>query len=253
MTETQIYFGFAAAWSLCAVIVFAVLLFIPAPYGRFARPGWGPTMGHTLGWIIMEAPSALLMAAFFAFGNRQANLPALVFLFLWQCHYVHRAFVYPFTRRDTKKSMTLVTVLLGVVFNAGNAYLNGRALFYLMPAREAAWLTSPAFIIGLGLFVAGFVANRKADARLRALRKEGGGGYAIPRGGLFERVSAANYFGELVEWVGWAVLTWSLGGLVFAWWTAANLIPRARTIHRWYLDTFPDYPKRRKAIVPFLF
>ncbi|MGL5956334.1 MAG: 3-oxo-5-alpha-steroid 4-dehydrogenase, partial [Brevinema sp.] len=38
----------------------------------------------------------------------------------------------------------------------------------------------------------------------------------------------------------------------FFLWTVANLLPRALTSHRWYLDHFPDYPKDRKALIPFL-
>jgi len=30
----------------------------------------------------------------------------------------------------------------------------------------------------------------------------------------------------MVEWTGWAIATWSLAGASFAFWTAANLIPR---------------------------
>ena len=42
-------------------------------------------------------------------------------------------------------------------------------------------------------------------------------------------------------------------GLAFAAWTMANLVPRARAHHRWYRERFPDYPARRKALVPGLF
>jgi 3-oxo-5-alpha-steroid 4-dehydrogenase 1 len=34
--------------------------------------------------------------------------------------------------------------------------------------------------------------------------------------------------------------------------TMANLVPRALATHAWYQKTFPNYPKERKAIFPFL-
>ena len=253
MTELLFYHGFSLAWSVLALTIFIILFFVNAPYGRFVRPGWGPTVGRTLGWVLMEAPSAVLMATFFVTGNRLNNLPALMFLLIWEIHYIHRAFIYPFQLRGREKRMTLVTVMMGIIFNAGTTYLNGRALFFLLPSREVSWLWDPRFVLGLLVFAAGFAINKRADARLRRLRNPAQDGYTIPRGGLFEYVSAANYFGELVEWVGWAVLTWSVGGGIFALWTAANLIPRARAAHHWYLDTFSEYPKRRKAVIPFLY
>ena len=76
--------------------------------------------------------------------------------------------------------------------------------------------------------------------------------YKIPRGGPYRLVSCPNYLGEMVEWGGWALLTWSMPGLAFAAWTAANLLPRAMTHHRWYQDKFPDYPRERRAVIPFL-
>jgi len=69
---------------------------------------------------------------------------------------------------------------------------------------------------------------------------------------MYRYVSCPNYLGEILEWAAWAVLTWSLVGLVFAIWTGANLIPRALAHHKWYQEKFPDYPKDRKAIIPFL-
>ena len=57
---------------------------------------------------------------------------------------------------------------------------------------------------------------------------------------------------ELIEWTGWAVASWSAGGLAFAVYTAANLGPRAWSTHRWYRRSFPDYPVERKALIPSL-
>ena len=73
------------------------------------------------------------------------------------------------------------------------------------------------------------------------------------RGGAFELVSCPNYLGEILEWCGWALATWSWPGLAFALYTIANLAPRAVTHHRWYRETFPDYPPKRRALVPYLF
>jgi steroid 5-alpha reductase family enzyme len=74
--------------------------------------------------------------------------------------------------------------------------------------------------------------------------------YRLPDEGLFRWISCPNYFGEIVEWTGWAVATWSLAGLSFALWTVANLAPRAWANHQWYLRHMPEYPRERKALVP---
>lgn len=66
-------------------------------------------------------------------------------------------------------------------------------------------------------------------------------------------MSCANYFGELVEWTGYAIMTQSPAAVLFALWTAANLVPRARTHHRWYLQNLKGYPTNRRAILPFLY
>ncbi|HDP80029.1 MAG TPA: DUF1295 domain-containing protein, partial [Spirochaetes bacterium] len=95
--------------------------------------------------------------------------------------------------------------------------------------------------------------NMHADHVLKNLRSPGETGYRIPAGGLYRFVSCPNYFGEILEWTGWALATWSLPGLAFALFTMANLVPRARAHHRWYHETFPDYPAERKRVIPFLY
>ena len=94
--------------------------------------------------------------------------------------------------------------------------------------------------------------NNQSDHILINLRKPGETGYKIPKGGFFKYVSAPNLFGEMLEWMGFAILCWNLPALGFAVWTAANLIPRAISHHRWYLEKFENYPKERKAVIPFL-
>lgn len=252
MSHLASFDQFLLIWVAVAAVFFVSLFIIDAPYGRHARAGWGPQIPSTLGWVIMEAVSPIAMFVYFLKGDREANVPALVFLGLWELHYINRAFIFPFRRRGGAKPMPLVVALLAVGFNFGNTWVNGRWLFALGPVRDTSWFLDPRFIVGVALFLAGFWMNLDADAVLRNLRKPGETGYKIPHGGLYRFISAPNYFCEMIEWCGFALATWSLPGLTFAAWTIANLLPRAIANHRWYREKFPDYPPERRAVIPFL-
>ena len=66
-------------------------------------------------------------------------------------------------------------------------------------------------------------------------------------------MSNHSYFTELISFTGFAIATWSLGALFVLAVSAANLIPRAFQVHRWYLEKFPDdYPRDRKVLIPFI-
>jgi protein-S-isoprenylcysteine O-methyltransferase Ste14 len=229
-----------------------VLLFMTAPYGRHLRRGWGPTISSTAGWILMESFAVGTIAVFFFIGDRTCDLMAIVFLAMWQLHYVNRTFIYPLRRRGGNKQMPMAIVGTAILFNIWNGYLNGHWLFSLCPARGIEWMADPRFIVGGALFLTGMAINHHSDNILHGLRPPGKKGYVVPKGGLFRFVSMPNYFGELVEWTGWAVATWSIPGLAFAVFTAANLVPRAMSNHKWYKERFDDYPKERKAIIPFV-
>ena len=148
--------------------------------------------------------------------------------------------------------MPLLIIGMGIFFNAANTFFNGLHLFHFSLDYPVSWLSDIRFIGGMVLFVAGFAINQHADHVLFSLRRPGETGYKIPRGGLYRWISCPNYFGELLEWTGWAMATWSLAGLSFALWTFANLVPRALSNHQWYRQHFADYPANRKAIIPFL-
>jgi protein-S-isoprenylcysteine O-methyltransferase Ste14 len=252
LISRAIFDGACYLWAALALAVAPYLLLRPAPYGRHSRAGWGPTLNARLAWVLMEAPSPILMVAFFTLGRSPRGSIEAVFLGMWLSHYLYRAFAFPLLLPSSSRPMPLAIVVSGAFFNLVNASLNGAWLFSLSPARPAAWLASPAFMVGGAMFVGGFLAHVLVDRHLRRLRRENGGARGVPRSWLFRFVSCPNYLGEIVEWTGFALATWSPSGLLFALWTAANLVPRAIHHHRWYRANFADYPPKRRAVVPFV-
>ena len=235
---------------LLAAVTFVALRFVTAPYGRFRRDGWGVTVPARVGWVVMESPSVLLFVAVFAAGPQRGRLVPLVLLAMWQSHYVYRAFVYPFLLRSGAR-MPVVVMLLAIAFNVLNASINAHWIA-AVGRYPVAWLADPRFLVGTALFAGGLALHAGSDRTLRRLRRPGETGYRIPRGGAYRWVSCPNYLGEIVEWCGWALATWSLPGLAFAVYTVANLAPRAIDHHAWYRDRFPDYPPERRALVPYV-
>ncbi len=233
-----------------AVIVFILLFFISAPYGKFLRKGWGPSIRSKWAWMIMESPSLALMIYFFLISD-QKNLPQDIFILLWLSHYIHRTFIYPFTQSGRDKSYPFILVCMALVFNCFNGFVNGYGIFHLL-AFNNSWLLSWQFIAGVSIFVAGFIINKIADEKFRIMRKESRDEYVLPQGWLFEYISCPHYFGEIIEWGGWAIMTWSLPGLAFFIFTFANLFPRGVSSYKWYKAKFPDYPPERKAVIPFI-
>jgi len=240
-------------WLAIGLVSFIALFRVSAPYGRYLRKGWGPTIDRTLGWVLMELPAAVLPVGFFLASDRRGDIVPLVFLGLWLSHYLNRSLVFPFRMRGGQERMPLSIAAMAFFFNLVNGSLQGWYLFHAGPRLDASWLADPRFLIGFALFVVGYGLNLHSDAILRRLRAPGDTGYHIPQGGGFRFVSCPNYLGEIVEWGGWALLTWSPTGLAFFVWTVANLAPRAWSHHRWYLEKFPDYPAGRRALLPYLF
>ncbi|GLT37566.1 hypothetical protein SLA2020_118770 [Shorea laevis] len=227
-----------------------------AAYGKHARPGWGRTIPPGLAWLLMESPTVWLTLLLFPFGRHYSNPKAVLLISPYLFHYVHRTIIYPLRlawRTDKGTGFPVSVASMAFGFNLLNAYVQARWVSHYKDDYESDEWFWWKFGGGLVIFGLGMWANMWADRVLVGLKKRGGG-YRVPRGGLFELVSCANYFGEIVEWLGFAVMSWSWAALAFFVYTCANLIPRARGSHQWYLDKFKeDYPKGRKAVIPFFY
>lgn len=236
-------------WIILGVIVFFINLKIIAPYGRHASKKWGLLINNRLAWILMESPVLLLVLYFVLPNINSLNVVALVLFYLFGAHYVHRTFIFPFKIKGGSKKMPLGVMLLAIIFNLFNGFFIGYYLSHFA-IYDSSWLFSIPFILGSILFAIGAFINWRADSILIGLRKDGFSGYKIPHGFLFEKVSCPNHLGEMIEWSGYALMSFNLPALAFAVWTFANLIPRALAHHKWYKSYFDEYPKNRKAFLP---
>ena len=251
MTIKELYFPLLYLWIFISLITLIVLIvFKPATYGKHVRKK-GFFIDNKLGWFIMELPTLLLIPVFF-FSGLNYNMVTLCFIILYLIHYCNRVLIFPFRLKTKGKKIPLLIVLSAMFFNLCNTFFIGYYFGHFSLTYDLSWFWSPQFIIGCMVFCFGAYINHQSDTTLINLRKGSEIGYKIPSGGLFNYVSCPNHLGEIIEWFGFAILTWSLPGFAFAFWTLSNLLPRSIQHHNWYKKKFVNYPKVRKAIIPFL-
>jgi steroid 5-alpha reductase family enzyme len=238
-------------WIGIAVITFLILVLtkIRAPYGRHTSEKWGKMISNKWGWFWMELPAFLIFPLMVIFGPREKDLLSWILVSLWALHYFNRTIIFPFRLRTSGKKMPLTIVFSALFFNGMNGFLNGYFLGFIAGADLSSM--SWNVFVGIGVFFLGFTINQITDTKLINLRKNATG-YQIPRKWLFEYISCPNHFGEIVEWTGFAMAAWSLPALTFSIWTFCNLVPRALNHHAWYKENFEDYPRKRKAVIPFI-
>ncbi|MFK7989084.1 MAG: methyltransferase [Sandaracinaceae bacterium] len=235
------------------------LLVMKAPYGRFAEEG-GLALDPRIGWFLMELPATVVFWMTFLQMPRRLETVPMVLAGMWGFHYLNRGFVFPALMRvpkGRKGSFGWLVVASGWGVTSMHGYMNARWYGELGPHLVDGWFADPRFLIGVAVYAVGFAINVHADHVLRTLRTKDEVAaakrvYRIPRGGLYRFVTNPSYLGELIAWAGFACFTWSLAGVFIFGISAANLVPRAFSTHKWYLGRFDDYPRERKALIPFL-
>ena len=248
-----------ASFAYAAAILVGAFL-AKAPYGKLGSERAGVNLSPRLGWFLMELPATLSFVWFYLHGQNAGELVPLIFLGVWLVHYGNRGFIFPLlmrVARGTKGTFSIIVVVSGWLVTALHGYLNAVFISHLSTHMTADWISDPRFIIGMAVYVCGFLLNIQSDAIIRNLRSKeevarGEKIYRIPEGGLFKYVTNPSYFSELLAFTGFAIATWSPGAVFVLVVSAANLIPRAFQVQRWYQDKFPDYPSKRKVLIPFV-
>jgi len=267
------------AWGLMALAVVEVLglSVMPAPYGRYAKRSFGPLIPAKFAWFASQLPSLLVpLILFFTSDHSTSYIANYMLLGMFMLHYAIKTFIHPLIIRG-ENPMPLVPFIAATLYCTVNGYL--QAKFLLSYADYGyTWVFGFRYILGSILFLVGMLINISGDATLAQLRSPdvlpvksdvgrdiaadaaGGKGsrvlgeerhLAIPHGGLFEYVSSANFTGELIEWLGFAIAAWSLPALAHFLVSCGNLIPRALQHHRDYIHKFKEeYPKNRRAVIP---
>ncbi|KAH7334076.1 hypothetical protein B0J17DRAFT_675231 [Rhizoctonia solani] len=255
-----------------------VLLAIDAPHGRFSvdssssktwiSRAWGAlSLDGTLSWIIMELPSPISLLYAFSQQTTVFSLsplsltPHSALPLLFVGHYLNRAIISPLRTPSRSKSHVIV-VLAAIVFNLINGSVTGTWLGAGVRTGSIGWSDTPmGYWLGLAMFGLGLWGNIWHDEPR----------YSIPYGGLYSLVSFPNYLCEWFEWAGFALTSGSImtplqqrltlgqyagvyltPTLLFALVEVVLMLPRALRGHEWYHEKFSDYPKERKAVIPFL-
>lgn len=256
MLTLSSYYIFLAVMAVIALGVFIALYFFEAGYGYLFDARYGFPVPNKVGWVLMESPVFILMTIMWLMSDVTFEAAPLALFLIFQTHYFQRSFIFPLLLRG-KSKMPCGIVLMGMIFNSLNAMMQGGWIFYFAPQMGYYdnWFHKPFFYVGLLVFLFGFFVNLQSDYIIRHLRKPGDTKHYIPKGGMFRYVSSANYFGEVMEWTGFAIASWSWAGVVFVWWTFANLGPRANSLYKRYAKEFGEEFTRlgRKRIIPFIY
>ena len=249
------YFMTMWAMAVIAVFVFIALYFVKAGYGIFRTKQWGISINNKAAWVMMEAPVFIVMLYMWASNGASTALPSFLAFLLFELHYFQRSFIFPMLMKG-KSRMPIAIMLMGITFNVINGLLIGTSLFVFPPSlfnEGIAYLAHPTAILGIAIFFVGMAINLHSDHVIRHLRQPGDTRHYLPQKGFYRYVTSANYFGELVEWTGFAILAATPAAWLFVVWTAANLVPRAAAIHRHYREEFGNAVGTRKRIIPFVY
>ncbi len=233
-------------WIIIALIIFPINLIYKAPYGKHSTKKWGKTIDNKTGWVLMEFPALITCPLIYYIVAEEISL-SIGFIFIWITHYFNRTIIYPLKIKTKGKKIPVAIVASAFFFNVINGILNG----YFIATIPFESISFTCILIGFIIFIIGLYINISSDNTLIKLRTNQKG-YVIPKGGLFNYVSCPNFFGEIIEWLGFAIMTLNLGSISFLIWTICNLIPRSKAHHNWYKENFEKYPSKRKAVIPYL-
>jgi hypothetical protein len=105
---------------LIVAIVFLLLFFINAPYGRYKSRSWGFLVNANFMRFAMEFPAAVFHFLFWA-TLKESGLPIHVFVPLLQMHDLHRSIIFPLLMWSSAILIPMVVGLVAIFFDSLNS------------------------------------------------------------------------------------------------------------------------------------
>ncbi|KAJ3639543.1 hypothetical protein Zmor_002897 [Zophobas morio] len=173
---------------------------------------------------------------------------------LWSIHYIKRILETAFVHRFSHGTMPIFNLFKNCGYYWGFALYVAYHINHPLHTPPPAWL----FYFGTFIFIFCELGNLSIHILLRNLRPPGTSVRKIPVPDsnpftkLFNLVSCPNYTYEFGAWVGFTLLTGCLPVFIFALAGLYQMTVWAIGKHKKYRSEFPNYPKNRKSIIPFL-
>ncbi|OMJ17166.1 putative enoyl reductase [Smittium culicis] len=207
----------------------------------------GPIIIH---YLIYNLPSIFYLKSF-----EHSNAQYAMYL-MAIAHYVKRELETLFVHRFSHATMPFTNlfkncfhyyVLGGILL----AYFNYMPQFGKGSPFDLA-TSSFSITIAVLLFIVFELSNLSTHVTLMNLRPAGSTVRKIPYGYGFNLVSCPNYLFEILSWVSFSIISPSYFSWLFIIVSSGQMYLWALKKHSQYKKEFPDYPKNRTAIFPFI-
>lgn len=235
-------------------------------------------LGMQISWrmvYIIEYLGPLLFHPLFYYTQKQiygvrfdhSRDQQLIFIFS-MLHFLKREYETLFVHKFSMDTMPFVYVFRN---SAHYWILSGLFLAYFNYAPPTYFLADSPLIMRLlfkrqwiptsenalhaitALWVYAELSNFWTHLTLASLRTGNDKGRKIPRGYGFDLVSFPNYFFESLGWLAVTLTSQNLSNLVFLTVGTLTMFNWAVRKHKRYRRDFPDYPRNRKVMFPFVY
>lgn len=224
-------------------------------------------LGPQIGWktvFLLEyaGPLALYVATYFRpafmYGSDATKMHQVVHLAVicWIFHYSKRILETLCVHRFSHATMPFRNLFK----NCSYYWLFGLYIGYYVnhPLYTPPSFGNTQIYTALAFFILAELGNLSIHLALRNLRPSGTTERKIPVATsnpftcLFNLVSCPNYTYEVISWISFSVMTQCLPAGLFTMAGLYQMTVWALGKHKNYKKEFPNYPKGRKSIVPFI-
>ena len=216
------------------------------PYSKF---GTGGGVNSRAGLTLAYATPICVYIVLWIEGGAPQTPYHLIVLAAFLFHFIRRILEILFVNSYSRP--TLLCALVTIAFLYGGA-ATSCAFFQVHTLGQPT--SNSIFMLGVLVFAVGELLNGYHHRLLARLRAPGVRTYGVPRGGLFGWVASPHYLGEILSFVGYAMMSDLLPVWGNALVVSGYLALRANTTLKWYQREMPlRIPLGWRRLVPLAY